>query len=217
MPDNFLKEDFLKSRIDALVFAAAAACVNRQDEVLKGIVAAFKNGASLQGIYEAILQTYLFAGFPAALEGFATFEKFLKAADISFKSGNYEDIDVDVFKKRGEILCAEIYTSAYDKMRARAEKLSPELNEWMIVEGYGKTLSRGVLKTVERELIIVGMLAVLGWEKQLFSHIRGAINVGASVEDCENVLKIVSPLSSESKSELAGKVLKTVSESFKKV
>jgi 4-carboxymuconolactone decarboxylase len=212
MPDSLLK-----SKIDALVFAAAAACVNRQEDVLKGIGAAYKNGASAQEVYEAILQTYLFAGFPAALEGLSTFEKFLKDERISFKSENHEDYDVAVFKKRGEVLCGEIYTTAYDKMRARVGKLSPELDEWMVVEGYGKTLSRGVLKTVERELIIVGMLAALGWKNQLFSHIRGAMNVGASERDCEKVLKVVSLISPESHQNSADDVLKTVLESFKKV
>jgi 4-carboxymuconolactone decarboxylase len=217
MPDNLLKASVLKSKIDALVFAAAAACLNRQDDVLQGISAAFKNGATTQEVYEAILQTYLFAGFPAALEGLITLKKFLKDENISFKSANHEEYDVHVFKNRGEILCRDIYTSAYEKMRARVGKLSPELDEWMIVEGYGKTLSRGVLKTVERELIIVGMLAALGWKNQLFSHIRGAMNAGASEIDCADVLKIVSPISPQRNSELAADVLKTVLESFKKV
>jgi len=217
MPDNFLKEDLLLSKIDTLIFVASAASVNRQDELVSGIARAFKNGAEAQEVYEAMLQTYLFAGFPAALEGLSTFEKFLKENSINFTSESHEEYNVNVFKIRGEALCREIYTSAYEKMRTRVGKLSPELDEWMIVEGYGKTLSRGILKTVERELIIVGILAVLGWKNQLFSHIRGAINAGANEDDCRRVLKNVSTLSTQHNSELAESVFHSVLESFQKV
>ena len=50
----------------------------------------------------------------------------------------------------------------------------------MIVDGYGKTLSRPGLGVVERELATVAALAATGWPRQLAAHRAGALRVGAS-------------------------------------
>jgi alkylhydroperoxidase/carboxymuconolactone decarboxylase family protein YurZ len=70
----------------------------------------------------------------------------------------------------------------FEKLMQRFDDISPEMQSWMIVEGYGKTLSRPGLDEVSRECAIVCILAVLGRESQLYSHIRGALNLGATVE-----------------------------------
>lgn len=57
--------------------------------------------------------------------------------------------------------------------------LSPELDAWMIEDGYGRTLTRPGLSVIERELVTVAALAALGWERQLEAHRRGAARVGA--------------------------------------
>ena len=67
-------------------------------------------------------------------------------------------------------------------------ELSPELAEWMIVEGYGKVLSRPQLSPVERELCTVAALTVMDWERQLFSHIKGALNVGAAKNEVKEAI-----------------------------
>jgi protein required for attachment to host cells len=66
----------------------------------------------------------------------------------------------------------------------------------VVVEGYGKTLSREGLNLQHRELLIVAALAALGWTRQLYSHLRGAMNVGASQDECRAVLDILRDLSS---------------------
>lgn len=55
----------------------------------------------------------------------------------------------------------------------------------MVVEGYGKVLGRPGLDLPVRELCIVALLAVLGAPRQLHSHLRGALNAGAFVEQVE--------------------------------
>ncbi len=87
------------------------------------------------------------------------------------------------FAARGTPLCETIYGGIFQKMSETAISLSPDLYSWMIIEGYGKTLSRNGAPIVLRELATVGILAVLGWQRQLFSHIRGAINVGATADE----------------------------------
>ncbi len=58
----------------------------------------------------------------------------------------------------------------------------------MVVEGYGKILGRPGLALVVRELCVVACLAVTGATKQLYSHLRGALNVGAPGEDVDAAL-----------------------------
>ena len=50
----------------------------------------------------------------------------------------------------------------------------------MIEQGYGRVLSRPGLGARERELITVAALAALGWQRQLVSHVLGALRIGAS-------------------------------------
>ncbi len=59
----------------------------------------------------------------------------------------------------------------------------------MIQEGYGKVLSRPALDLVTRELCVVAALAVTSWEPQLHSHMRGALNAGASPPEVEAALE----------------------------
>lgn len=59
----------------------------------------------------------------------------------------------------------------------------PDLADWILEEGYGRVLSRGVLSIRERELIIVAVLSALRLPLQLESHLRGALRVGATPRD----------------------------------
>ena len=58
----------------------------------------------------------------------------------------------------------------------------------MVVEGYGRVLGRPGLTLVIRGLCIVVTLAVTGASKQLYSHLRGALNVGAPPADVDLAL-----------------------------
>jgi 4-carboxymuconolactone decarboxylase len=50
----------------------------------------------------------------------------------------------------------------------------------MIVEGYGKVLSRPGLDLARRELCIVAACAASEQDRQLHSHLHGALNVGVA-------------------------------------
>jgi alkylhydroperoxidase/carboxymuconolactone decarboxylase family protein YurZ len=50
----------------------------------------------------------------------------------------------------------------------------------MILEGYGKTLSRPALGALEREYCVIAILTVTRMWRQLRSHAIGAVNVGGT-------------------------------------
>src|SRR6266511_1035258 len=69
----------------------------------------------------------------------------------------------------------------------------PALEDLVLVDAYGKVIARPGLELRLRELCTVAAIAVLGTAKQLHSHLRGALNTGASPEEVEAVLALVEP------------------------
>jgi 4-carboxymuconolactone decarboxylase len=65
----------------------------------------------------------------------------------------------------------------------------PDLEAWILEQGYGRALSRPGLPLRVRELLAVAMLAALGLERQLPWHAAGALRVGASRAELAAVLE----------------------------
>jgi len=181
-----IADDKLSPTTRMLCFAATAASINNMNAVESAVVFSLSNTlATHTELYESLLQTYLFAGFPAALESLSVLYNCLENKPNKQTIPTY---NLNEYRLRGENLCRRIYTNVYEKMRMKLGKISPELDQWMIIEGYGKTLSRPGIPTKTRELISASSLAALGWENQLYSHIRGAVNVGATHSECRALL-----------------------------
>ena len=144
-------------------------------------------------VEEIILQSYLFAGFPRALNAARTWRA------ISGRPAPPEDAEASVgdlgfWRARGEETCAIVYGDHYEKLRRNIRELHPALDEWMIVDGYGKVLSRPGVDLRTRELCVVAACAVSGQQRQLHSHLRGALNAGSSAGEVGAVLDALSDL-----------------------
>lgn len=134
-------------------------------------------------VEEVLLQSYLFLGFPVSLNAMATWRR-LAGRDPPGPAV----LDYPLWKERGREVCSAVYSGQYERLRERVGALHPDLEQWMVVEGYGKVLGRPGLALVMRELCIVATLAVTGASKQLYSHLRGALNVGALPADVDTAL-----------------------------
>lgn len=60
----------------------------------------------------------------------------------------------------------------------------------MVVEGYGKVLGRPGLSLAVRELCVVALLVHQDAGPQLYAHLRGALNAGASELEVESALAL---------------------------
>lgn len=129
--------------------------------------------------YEIVLQSYLFFGYAQAIESAKVFTNNLTTRGIVIP--HIPDVTSDL-KQRGEALCREIYAPNFERLVANMTSVSPELSKWMVEEGYGKVLSRPGPTGLEREIASIVFLAVSGHPVQLFSHVRGARNLGATRE-----------------------------------
>ena len=139
---------------------------------------------------ELVLQSVLMVGWPKALMAMGVWRS------ISGRPPPEDDIDRgygrhDAWTARGEETCRAVYGTNYEKLRANVCRLHPALDAWMLTEGYGRTLSRPGLDLVRRELCTVAQTAVLDTPHQLHSHLRGALNVGATDGQIEAVLQLV--------------------------
>ena len=131
---------------------------------------------SAEWVEELVLQSYLFCGFPRSLNAMREWRRLTGRP----APGASDDGGPDEWRRRGEATCRRVYGVMYDRLRVNIRALHPDLDEWMIVEGYGKVLSRPGLDLPRRELCIVAACAASGQDRQLHSHLHGAINVGVA-------------------------------------
>lgn len=139
-------------------------------------------------VEEALLQSYLFLGYPAALRGLGEWRS------VSGRPAPSARRDEDEWESRGATTCARVYGGQYPRLRSNIAALHPDMERWMLVEGYGKVLSRPGLDLATRELCIIGLLAPQDAAPQLYSHMRGALNAGASEADVDETVRLITPL-----------------------
>lgn len=173
----------------ALVRASAALAAGRQPE----LVVALRDAQAWAGqlaTEEMLLQSYLFVGYPRTLQALALWREL---SGLPSPEGRAED--EDLWEERGERVCARVYGGQYHRLRSNVARLHPDLERWMLHEGYGKVLGRPGLELRVRELCIVALLAVQDAPAQLYSHLRGALNADATFEDVTEVLDLAATVS----------------------
>ena len=144
-------------------------------------------------VEELVLQSYLFCGFPRALNAAREWRRV--SGRPAPASDEAEDMSRgEEWRERGELTCAAVYDGMYEKLRLNVRDLHPALDSWMVVDGYGKVLSRPGLDLSRRELCIVAACAAMGQDRQLHSHLRGALNVGVDPAVLGEVLDAIAGL-----------------------
>jgi 4-carboxymuconolactone decarboxylase len=174
----------------------AGAIAGASEAEMRTVMLDAKDSVDPAAVEEIILQSYLFAGFPRALNAARAWRAVSgRAAPSSVVDSGKSDLEV--WRRRGEQTCEIVYGESYEKLRRNIRELHPTLDDWMIVDGYGKVLSRPGVDLRTRELCVVAACAVSGQQRQLHSHLRGALNSGASREELRDVLDAISDLISE--------------------
>ncbi|HEX6644304.1 MAG TPA: carboxymuconolactone decarboxylase family protein [Gemmatimonadales bacterium] len=187
------KQDNLDPQTRDLVRFAAAIAQGYEPELRERVSPLRSSQVPVQWVEELLLQSVLFVGYPRALIAFSAWRRFSGIpAPRTDEDASYAN-DAE-WTRRGEETCAVVYGDNYHKLRDSVAALHPAIDAWMITEGYGRTLARPGLDLLRRELCIVAQTAVLEAPRQLHSHLRGALNAGASFGQIEGVLSVVNPL-----------------------
>ncbi|HWR83641.1 MAG TPA: carboxymuconolactone decarboxylase family protein [Candidatus Deferrimicrobium sp.] len=146
------------------------------------------HGLGREKFHEIVLQSYLFLGFPRMLTAAEHLTRLLPAANESFAFRQISQEESEQWFTNGLQLCRAVYGDGYGRLKEKVEGMAPDVFRWMVIEGYGKVLSRPQLGIVDREVAIISCLIVENRARQLFSHIRGAVNVGASSDLIRDVI-----------------------------
>ena len=162
----------------ALVTLSAAIAAAGSDDVAREAERALESGVTPAALYEVTLQSYLFVGFPRAIE--ALFAVRPALTRVGWNPAPAEAPDPARWRRDGDDLCRRVYGRNFEKLLATMRGLSPDLAEWMILQGYGMTLSRPALGALEREYAVVAILTVTRMWRQLRSHAIGTVHVGGT-------------------------------------
>ena len=177
----------LDAEMRELVTLAVTIAVGSESAVREGVAHA-AGEVRPEWAEEAILQSYLFVGFPRALNAMRAWRKATgrpaPRADDDPVSG------AALWRIRGEATCDTVYGSMYERLRVNIRELHPALDDWMIEEGYGRVLGRPALDLKRRELCIAAVCAATEQDRQLHSHLHGALHTGASVGEIDGALEI---------------------------
>ena len=184
--------DALDEATTELVRLAAVIAGSEESHVRNSLTSAAGTVPS-EWIDELIVQSYLFCGFPRALNAAREWRR-VSPEPAPHADESDDATNADMWRRRGEATCAAVYGGMYDKLRANVRALHPALDAAMVVEGYGKILGRPGLDLPRRELCIVAACAMTGQDRQLHSHLHGALNVGVSAEVLAEAVESLLPL-----------------------
>lgn len=144
-------------------------------------------------VEEVLLQSYLFAGFPRTLNAMREWRRVSQSPPPVSDEG--EQLErAGEWRERGEATCQTVYGPFYERLRTNIRALHPALDAWMIVEGYGKVLSRPALDLGRRELCIVAACAASRQDRQLHSHLHGALHAGVAPAVIDEALSSIGDL-----------------------
>lgn len=162
----------------------AASLATRHPDAIRAAMADAAAVADPVAVEEVLLQSHLFVGFPDALNALGLWRE-VSGRSPSPSLGE-EPAGWDA---RGERVCAAVYAGNYARLRENVRALHPDVDGWMVTGGYGRVIGRPGVDLATRELCIAALLAVWNVPRQLHSHLRGALNTGASAAEVEEAVE----------------------------
>ena len=168
----------------------SASLATRRAETIQAAMRRAAETADPAAVEEVLLQAHLFIGFPDVLNAFVLWRGITDCPPDAAR----EVAEPEEWRRRGERICSQVYAANYQKLRSNVAYLHPDLEEWMVTGGYGRVLGRPGLDLQSRELCLVALLAVWNVPRQLHSHLRGALNVGADPERVDRAVEIACEL-----------------------
>jgi len=178
----------LDSATRALVRVALGVSTASEARLGEWMEEAGRAGTPAIWLDELLISSVLYVGYPRALVALGVLRRLVPAA-----AAGAEPVDYGrwaEWRARGEATCRAVYGKHYDQLRANVRALHPALEQWMIVDGYGKTLGRPGLDLRRRELCSIALLIPQQVPRQLLSHLRGALNAGAPPAEVDEVLEL---------------------------
>src|SRR2546421_8669847 len=135
----------------ALVRLAAAIAAADEATVRESFLAAVAAKVPPIWMDELIIQSYLFSGFPRALNAAREWRRIVPVASPS-ADDPADPSRSEEWLARGEATCRAVDDGMYEQLRANVYQLHPPLDAVMGMDGYGKVLGRPGLDLARRGL-----------------------------------------------------------------
>ena len=169
------RESGKEARLLELAFAITV----RDSDALRTLRQEAPDGEPDREWRETVLQTHLFPGFPSVVEALRVLGK---AGGLGTPAEDEVVLESDDFE-RGATLFGAIYGANQDAVLATIAEGHPLFERWVLGHAYGRVLTRDGLTPRMRELLAVTCLAAQGLDRQLASHVRGAVALGATPDE----------------------------------
>jgi len=183
----------LRKRTRLLVYIAVLTQRGRSRALREAYHWALERRVTVVEIREAILQAFLFAGYPRAIRAFEILDEVLDEKGIAEPPRRDRTPPragvTAFFRRRGRELFQEIYRHDTDLVVDRIRGFHPEFMDWIIEDAYGKVLSRPYLDLKTREILSVALLTALSLPRQLTPHMRGALRAGAKPRELREAIR----------------------------
>jgi 4-carboxymuconolactone decarboxylase len=176
----------------ALVRLSAAIAAADEPTVRARFVDAVAAQVPHAWVDELVIQSYLFSGFPRALNAAREWRRIVPEATPD-TDAPADPARAGEWLARGEATCHAVYDGMYEKLRENVYQLHPALDAVMVMDGYGKVLGRPGLDLARRELCVVAACAATRQDRQLHSHLHGALNVGVAPAALAASLEALAP------------------------
>jgi len=177
------------------VVAALCALNNAQSQLEVHIKAAFNVGCTLSDIEETIIQTGVYAGVPAAMNGIMAMKKAVAdktALGIQIDPGKRPEKTEGDRLQNGIQTIDSLVSGQSEKFEKTAGQISPDLVRLTLEYAFGEIYTRNNLSPKERELIIIAALTAGGkTPHQLKWHLRAGLNTGWKKEELQELIQLM--------------------------
>lgn len=133
------------------------------------------NQPQIKGILpvELFFHLSLLLGFPNMLDGL---EKLAFLRVLPRRRGPVRSN----WKSTGLRVLGRVYGNQTVRLLESLRRIHPDLPAMIVENVYGQVFSRPGMSLREREIVNVTVLTIQGLDRQLYSHIRGALRVGVN-------------------------------------
>jgi 4-carboxymuconolactone decarboxylase len=185
--DDLLTREGLATGVRLLVLSMAAVWRGDWEQLAACAHRGRVHGQPRQEFEEMLLQAVLFVGFPRVVSAFETLAEVWPPA--ASPAGGA--LPADRQPLAGRQLFAAIYGHNDAAVQAMLRGFHEDFHAFVLDVAYGRILARPGLEPGVRELLAVGVLAAQDQVRQFAAHARGAVNLGRSTAELQEVLVTV--------------------------
>ncbi|KAK9310883.1 carboxymuconolactone decarboxylase family protein [Lipomyces starkeyi] len=208
----------LNLQLQKVVSISALTAVGNLGDLKTQLKAGLDAGLTVNGIKEALVHLYAYAGFPRSLNGINTFMGVLedrKAEGIDDVVGKDANPLTDTTEdyERGRKVLSKLTQRPQTKPAPGFGEFAPRIDAFLKVHLFAHIFDSDVLNYQQRELITISALAAMeGVQPQLQAHISIGLNVGISVPQLIEAFDVIEKDVSKTQADAAKAILSKITE-----